>query len=177
MVVLLQMLQQIRNWTRYQSSEILLDLVFEIFGNDDSDAVNLQHDLLDIYTLLPQLSTDNNDNNNNNNDNANVARLLTLMCIHPHYLFLHFCQRTGMDYELLLDLLLTDETNFLLFLLRYLKYVETDPQSFVSICDKQGQRNAVRTMLLQLRSAIMKPGFPYNAKPLVNRMNRVLLHL
>ncbi|KAG2225933.1 hypothetical protein INT45_006629 [Circinella minor] len=119
----------------YQETENILEILFELHGNNDEDAVNLQLDMLSMYEKL------NNNFEHNKAQSSMTVRIkhiLDKIGIGPNQLFLFFCRRTGMDHSLLIDLLLSNETEFLLFFVRYLKYVERYPQDFTRECNLLG---------------------------------------
>ena len=96
--------------------------------------------------------------------------MLDLAGISPNRLFIFFCQRTGMDHSLLVDLLLSNETEFLSFFVKYLKYVERDPHAFAEAVGEE----EILDMLQNLKSVLQAGGFPYNPTYLINRLTNVI---
>ena len=80
-----------------------------------------------------------------------------------------------MDHSLLIDLLLSNETEFLLFFVRYLKYVERYPQDFIRECNSlvDGQEEVV-DMLRNVMRILRSGGFPYNPTYLISRLVNVI---
>lgn len=109
-----------------------------------------------------------------------VKTLLSSLELEPHRLFVYFCYRACMDYSLLVDFLLSNETDFLLFFLQYLRYVEKDPESLKKTCSSFEQENDgislgnIANMLQRLVFVLKGGGFPYNPSSLVKRINSVL---
>lgn len=103
------------------------------------------------------------------------------MGLEPHRLFLFFCYRSGMDHSLLVDFLLSSETEFLLFFLKYLKHAASHPDSLVSVCSKLGDETDgeidiydVYGMLQRILPVLKAGGFPYNPAPLIHQLGDVL---
>ena len=53
----------------------------------------------------------------------------------PHHVFCALLYSIAWDHSILLDFLTSPETGFLVYLLRYLKYLATDWPSFVQVCE------------------------------------------
>ncbi|KAI9249429.1 lines N-terminus-domain-containing protein [Phascolomyces articulosus] len=154
----------------YQEAGDILEILFELHGNNDEDAINLQLDILNMYEKLDYSLGESNSENM-----IMIKHLLNTTGIGPNCLFLFFCRRTGMDHSLLVDLLLSNETEFLLFFVRYLKYIERDPQDFVQVChtlveDQEEVMDMFRGVLTVLQSG----GFPYNPNYLIKRLAHVI---
>lgn len=104
---------------------------------------------------------------------AELIRLLN-----PVYTFLEFLFMTMKSVGLLLDLLVSNETCFLLYLLRFLKYIKNDWNMFDQYCQVFGNINGhvdvcdeVMTVLRDLRCKITRmvtsSTFPYDISPIV----------
>lgn len=99
--------------------------------------------------------------------------------LNPVYTFLEFLNMISKSWALLLDLLVSNETCFLLYLLRFLKYVTKDWDQFVDSCTEFGVivghadvGAEVMRVLRELRREITKmvtseKGFPYDISPIV----------
>ncbi|KAI8144244.1 hypothetical protein BJV82DRAFT_608848 [Fennellomyces sp. T-0311] len=146
-----------------QKTDDVLETLFELHGNNDEDAVNFQLDILNLYGKLDLADQ-------TKKFDKIVKNILDTAGISPNRLFLFFCQRTGMDHSLLVDLLLSNETEFLLFFVKYLKYVERDPQAFAAALDDDD----VLDMLRSLISVLQSGGFPYNPTYLIHRLTNVI---
>ncbi|CDH51618.1 predicted protein [Lichtheimia corymbifera JMRC:FSU:9682] len=167
LVALRRILERIHGWREYMSDEQLLEAVLELHGGNDEDAVNLQLDVLTIDNKLRRA------------DQASSFKQCfqeLIQVVSPNRLFLWFCERTGMDYSLLVDLLLSNETEFLRFLVEYLKHIEMDPDGFIFTCKEfvEGSVEKVMDMLSRLVLVLEAGGFPYNPRHLINRLNYIL---
>ncbi|XP_041368228.1 uncharacterized protein LOC121382733 [Gigantopelta aegis] len=92
-----------------------------VFCDQDDAWIETLLCLLDIYLSLPR------------NGDADIALVTTL---NPHKLFLQFLDSTTNDHTVLVDLLTSPETCFLLYLIRYLKCVLTEWDMFVRVCHR-----------------------------------------
>lgn len=99
---------------------------------------------------------------------------LILPCQHdsmlsPSLTFVQFVRTVSHDPDVLLDLLVSNETCFLLYLLRFLKYVKRNWHEFVTCCGRE--LDDTMTVLIRLRLAIdrlvSKALFPYNINPIL----------
>ncbi|KAF7993115.1 hypothetical protein HCN44_005896 [Aphidius gifuensis] len=87
----------------------------------------------------------------------------------PSLTFVQFVRTVSHDPDVLLDLLVSNETCFLLYLLRFLKYVKRNWGEFVTCCGRE--LDDTMTVLIRLRLAIdrlvSKALFPYNINPIL----------
>lgn len=85
----------------------------------------------------------------------------------PTLTFVQFIRGVSYDTELLLDLLISNETCFLLYLLRFLKYIRRNWFEFMRCCG--GELDDTMRVLITLRLTIdrlvSKNLFPYNIAP------------
>jgi len=93
----------------------------------------------------------------------------------PTEAFIKFISIVGEDSSVLLDFLVSNETCFLLYLLRYLKFIIKDWNKFVTSC---GSRfSSTLAVILNLRSSIQrllsKDLFPYNISPVYKLLEKV----
>ncbi|KAI8077889.1 uncharacterized protein BX664DRAFT_362669 [Halteromyces radiatus] len=167
------------------SQHTLLELVFSMCGGNDRVLIQLQLDILEIHTYLERQQT--------------LSCLWTdilvpfLIHLNPHVMFIYFMYKSGLDYEVLIDLLMSGETDMLLYMMRYLKYVERHPEEFIQAADQvlgfrndqyQGQygdsdgTDTCTRLLMELfddtRILLQSDSFPFNASPLANRISSVL---
>ncbi|ROT64797.1 protein lines [Penaeus vannamei] len=95
-------------------------------------------------------------------------------CVNPHTTFLVFLETIYLEHDVLLDLLVSNETSFLLYLLRYLKFIRRSWQEFASHCGHRLEE--VMTVLIRLRFAIdrlvSKNLFPYNISPVLKLLQK-----
>ncbi|XP_076053226.1 protein lines homolog [Oratosquilla oratoria] len=95
-------------------------------------------------------------------------------CVNPHTTFMVFLDTICHDHDVLLDLLVSNETSFLLYLLRYLKFIRRNWEEFTSHCGRR--LDEVMTVLIRLRYAIdrlvSKNLFPYNISPVLKLLEK-----
>lgn len=94
--------------------------------------------------------------------------------LNPIASFVEFLKVVSNDSDVLLDYLVSNETCFLLYLLRFLKYVRRNWPKFIETCqmnDSAGSRGLDDTMRvlirlrLQISRLVSKSLFPYNISP------------
>lgn len=94
--------------------------------------------------------------------------------LNPIASFVEFLKVVSNDSDVLLDYLVSNETCFLLYLLRFLKYVRRNWPKFIETCqmnDSAGTRGLDETMRvlirlrLQISRLVSKSLFPYNISP------------
>ncbi|XP_011304810.1 protein lines [Fopius arisanus] len=92
----------------------------------------------------------------------------------PSLTFVQFVRAVSHDPDVLLDLLVSNETCFLLYLLRFLKYVRRNWNEFVMCCGRE--LDDTMTVLIRLRLAIdrlvSKALFPYNINPVLRLLEK-----
>ncbi|XP_015173705.1 PREDICTED: protein lines [Polistes dominula] len=92
----------------------------------------------------------------------------------PTLTFIRFIHAVSHDPDVLLDLLVSNETCFLLYLLRFLKYIRRNWEEFVLCCDRE--LDDTMTVLIRLRLAIdrlvSKALFPYNINPVLRLLEK-----
>ena len=100
-----------------------------------------------------------------------------------HDFFLRFLISTGFNHSILLDLLISNETIFLEFLLNYCKYLEQDISQFFNICKKFDEKilemncaeqiwKVFNNLSQSIQSLMEKNLFPYNATALIIRLKK-----
>ncbi|XP_037078210.1 protein lines-like [Pollicipes pollicipes] len=94
--------------------------------------------------------------------------------VDPHRSFVQFLETVLRDHDLLLDFLVSNETCFLLYLLRYLKYVRKHWTQFTAVCS--GKLEEVMTVLIRLRLSlerlVARDLFPYNVGPILRLLEK-----
>lgn len=102
--------------------------------------------------------------------------------LNPVYIFLEFLEACSKSSEVLLDLLVSNETSFLLYLLRFLKYVKSNWLMFQDSCkqwEEMGNGNNVLDNTMQVMISLRKrierldtmKCFPYHIKPILRLLN------
>ena len=99
-------------------------------------------------------------------------------------LFLDFLRVVGYDHLVLLDLLMSNETEFLSYLLSLLKHVAAHWPAFIRSCKTAGAEHGSDVLELsgsclvnmaELIESLNKENmFPYNAQPLIRRLHTVI---
>ncbi|XP_060709227.1 protein Lines homolog 1 isoform X2 [Hemiscyllium ocellatum] len=104
------------------------DVTEQVFGEQDDDMVEAARALLTIYIscyrsldIYPQ-------------ENANNSCEACEHCFNPHCIFLLILQSLVFDHSVLLDFLISTETCFLEYLVRYLRLLQEDWRFFCCIC-------------------------------------------
>lgn len=97
--------------------------------------------------------------------------------LNPSYTFIEFLKIVSHDSDVLLDYLVSNETCFLLYLLRFLKYIRRNWPSFLMSCETisgsttTNELEDTMTVLIRLRHQIgrlvSKQLFPYNINPVL----------
>lgn len=104
--------------------------------------------------------------------NAIFPDLVTML--NPVHTFIEFLKVVSHDSDVLLDYLVSNETCFLLYLLRFLKYTRRNWSKFTNSCESSGLVNELdntMTVLIRLKIQISrlvsKDLFPYNISPVL----------
>ncbi|XP_019870787.2 protein lines [Aethina tumida] len=91
--------------------------------------------------------------------------------LNPIHSFIEFLKIVSHDYDVLLDYLISNETCFLLYLLRFLKYTRRNWSRFLSSCGEGNELDNVMTVLIRLKMQISRlvsqDLFPYNINPVL----------
>ncbi|XP_017001816.3 protein lines [Drosophila takahashii] len=95
--------------------------------------------------------------------------------LNPVYTFLEFLKMTSNSSDLLLDLLVSNETCFLLYLLRLLKYIRMNWTMFVHSCHTFGMGSAMLDeamgvlirLRLQISRLVSRQLYPYDISPVL----------
>ncbi|XP_023168676.2 protein lines [Drosophila hydei] len=95
--------------------------------------------------------------------------------LNPVYTFLEFLKMASNNSDLLLDLLVSNETCFLLYLLRLLKYIRMNWTMFVHSCHSFGMGNAMLDeamgvlirLRLQISRLVSRQLYPYDISPVL----------
>lgn len=184
----------LRNKLNFHPETHLSKVIVHLFSNQDDYLLEAMLCMLGTtIAFLPRQSPFGNAANRQANSAANDRpqfRILIEM-ISPVYTFLEFLEIIEYGMETMLDLLLTDETCFLLYFLRFLKYIRSDWTMFQSQCNRwQSSSNAMRTNIhsdqqpykrvmdvlislrLKLDRLVFQRIFPYEISPLLLLMRQ-----
>ncbi|KAG7220838.1 hypothetical protein INR49_031577 [Caranx melampygus] len=99
-----------------------------LFGEQDDDMMEAAKALLSIF-LHHRLSS-------GMHDDVTVSGEACASGCNPHCHFLFLLQSISFNHSILLDFLISTETCFLEYFVRYLKYLRTDWQSFTAACER-----------------------------------------
>ncbi|KAJ9576947.1 hypothetical protein L9F63_006473 [Diploptera punctata] len=104
----------------------------------------------------------------------NAAQADLRHTLSPATTFVQFLRAVSHNPDVLLDLLVSNETCFLLYLLRLLKFVRRNWEEFVACCGRE--LDDTMTVLIRLRLAIdrlvSKALFPYNINPVLRLLEK-----
>lgn len=127
------------------------DLLFTIYCVNDDDTTHLLSTILSIYQQKESQCIEFWDN----------------LHINPHSLFLFFIEQCGNTHDIIIDLLLENDSDFLSYFHRYIIYATNDIHQF-----KQQQKDieVIQTIIANTLLVLEGEGFPYNTKPLINRL-------
>ncbi|KAK2853356.1 hypothetical protein Q5P01_006017 [Channa striata] len=133
-----------------------------VFGEQDDDMMEAAKSLLFIF-FHQRLSS-----------GLDGFRLLGAACAsgcNPHCHFLLLLQSVSFDHSLLLDFLISTETCFLEYFVRYLKYLRVDWQGFIAACGRISTSVSCLQQSL-IHSCIGKVSAPtYKSQPLVEQIS------
>lgn len=185
----------LRNKLQFHPETHLSKVIVHLFSDQDDYLLEAMLCLLGCtIAFLPRQppfgNAANRQANNASNDRPQFRMLIEM--ISPVYTFLEFLELIEYNKkETMLDFLLTDETCFLLYFLRFLKYIRSDWGMFQSQCNKwQSTSNAMRanthsdkqpykrvmdvliSLRLQLDRLVFRKIFPYEISPLLLLMRQ-----
>lgn len=104
----------------------------------------------------------------------NTSQLDLGHSLNPATTFVQFLRAVSHDPDVLLDLLVSNETCFLLYLLRLLKFVRRNWSEFIACCGRE--LDDTMSVLIRLRLAIdrlvSKALFPYNINPVLRLLEK-----
>ena len=104
----------------------------------------------------------------------NAAQADLRHTLSPATTFVQFLRAVSHNSDVLLDLLVSNETCFLLYLLRLLKFVRRNWEEFVACCGRE--LDDTMSVLIRLRLAIdrlvSKALFPYNINPVLRLLEK-----
>jgi hypothetical protein len=144
-----------------------IDLIYKQ-GIDDDQIINFN-----LYFLDMQL------NQQNKEENLFDSRL------NVHRLFFKLVSSISFDYEIIVEWLISNETSFLKYFVKYLKIFindlviidesTSDERQLRNKCLNSSEINQIVSLFKQLNVKIdsMKRSFPYNCQPLIKLLNKV----
>jgi hypothetical protein len=131
--------------------------LFVLFQEQDDALIEVLFLLFKLYTNLTRVSQVSS------NVTASLTPFLSTFAsvLHPHLLFTHFLASISYDYSVLLDFLISNETQFLPYFLFYLKYCVANWQEFVSIVTQQDSKRDLSPQTTRLSSHHSRPQFEF----------------
>jgi len=111
---------------------------------------------------------------------------LPILFASPNELFIRFSSSILYDASVLLDWLTSNETEFLLFLIKFLKFILTYPNDLKETCKTlqrtsddftnclQRFKSMIESLFCSIEKLTSKNLFPYNISPLMRNIQRVL---
>ena len=111
---------------------------------------------------------------------------LPILFASPNELFIRFASSILFDSSVLLDWLTSNETEFLLFLIKYSKFILKYPNDFEKTCKTlqgtsdgfqnclQGFKSMIESLSCSIEKLTSKDLFPYHVSPLMRNIQRVL---
>ncbi|KAI8067823.1 hypothetical protein BC940DRAFT_319260 [Gongronella butleri] len=166
-----------------------LDYFYDIVGSNDGALISVQLNMLVLSFAFDQ--------------NPMTGPVLPVIKdfvsrFNSYVLFFHFLVKTGMSYELVVDLLMSDSDTFLELFIGIMKFVESDPKRLMRAIedvtdaynenvDYDGGRDSddvveytvddVLDLFNNVARIIQTRGFPYDTTPLVKIMKPALAAL
>ncbi|NXJ75980.1 LINES protein, partial [Trogon melanurus] len=113
-----------------------------VFIEQDDDMWEAAKALLVIYLKCDRLQHDAADNLSQKEEEI-WNSLTHASGYNPHCIFLFFLEKIAFDSTVLLDFLISSETCFLEYLVRYLKLLRKDWRQFVDICSRFDTRHGI----------------------------------
>lgn len=169
--VLKKLIQFIKNKLNHHPETHFSKMIAHLFSDQDDYLIEAMVCVLDITTaFLPR--------NSLNSSISNSQFRVLIDMLNPVYSFLELLELISYNIDLLLDYLCSNETCFLLYLLRFLKYIRYDWNNFVSQCNDRHPSALDKAMstLIRLRMRIdrlvMQSLFPYDIKPITELLRQ-----
>ena len=155
----------LKNSLDYHPETKFSNVLVHLFNDQDDYLIESMVCTLDISLGLMRYC-------NNSNDLVNM--------LNPVHTFIDFLKIVHSDSDVLLDYLISNETCFLLYLLRFLKFLRRNWFSqFVTSCQSYADQTVLNSseldrtvqvlirLKLQIKRLVTKNLFPYNIKPIL----------
>ena len=135
-------------------------ILIHLFNDQDDHLIEAMVCLLDVTSAISF----------RNNSFPEIVAMLN-----PVYTFLEFLKMISMSSDLLLDLLVSNETCFLLYLLRFLKYIRSNWPMFERSCRESTISNhsvedcmsVLIRLRLKINKLVAKSLYPYDIAPVI----------
>lgn len=184
----------LRNKLNFHPEAHLSKVIVHLFSNQDDYLLEAMLCMLGTtIAFLPRQSPFSNMTNRQMNNASNDRPQLRMLfkMISPVYTFLEFLELIEHSWRAMLDFLLTDDTCFLLYFLRFLKYICSNWKMFQDQCDDwQSSTNSMRSnshsdkqpykcamdvikqLRMKLDRLVLSRIFPYEISPLLALMRQ-----
>lgn len=143
----------------FHPETVLAHWIVQLYSDQDDALIESMVCCLDVTTGLCYNDTVVSD----------LSRMLN-----PTVSFVQFLHAVSFDFDVLLDFLVSNETCFLLYLLRFLKYISRNWEEFFLTCARE--IDETMSVLIRLRIAIerlvSKDLFPYNINPVLRLLSK-----
>ena len=186
----LHLLNSLRRWIndkicRHHTSN-LVATVCELFNDQDDSLIESLLCLLDIHTTLNanhqmKISYVQDESANITEVDASMSPALSsedmvhyLDLFHPLDGFDCLIQSISSDHSVILDFLLSNETCFLLYFLRILKYFNRTPMSLCSHPSNGAVQEILHKTWTSIKKLTNKSLFPYDISPVLKLLGKVV---
>ena len=153
----------------------LLDIHTSLNYNYNSRNSYVQEDLTSISsltgTMLPSIIIED-DSESCTLPSANMGHLMEIF--HPVDGFDCLIQNVSNDHSVILDFLLSNETCFLLYFLRILKYFNKNPSSLCSHPSSHARQEILRKTWNSIKKLTNKSLFPYDISPVLKLLDKIV---
>ncbi|KAI9484099.1 MAG: hypothetical protein EXX96DRAFT_594560 [Benjaminiella poitrasii] len=144
--------------TNISSHSEFKELLFDLCCVNDDDTIQLLDTILMLYQQPSSIE---------------CSSFLKSIDINPHNLFLYFVYRCGSTHDILIDLLLENDSEFLAYFHQYIRYAINDIKHFKSSLNSTWiDLDTMQTIIANMVLILEGDGFPYNTKPLIRRLTR-----
>ncbi|KAG0750223.1 hypothetical protein G6F62_002725 [Rhizopus arrhizus] len=132
-----------------------LPLLFDICCANDDDTIQILNTVLLLFQERPETHV-----------------FFESLQINPHILFTFFVYRCGSSHDILIDLLLENDSDFLSYFHQYIIYAQKDISTFKSSLTYI-DLDTIQAILINTIRVLEGNGFPYNTKPLIKRLTQL----
>ncbi|OAC98501.1 hypothetical protein MUCCIDRAFT_115421 [Mucor lusitanicus CBS 277.49] len=151
-----RLMTEIKDLYKSMDTHDAKELLFDVCCANDDDTVQLLDTILSIYQQPQQQN----------------AAFLSTIGINPHSVFLYFIQLCGNTHDIMVDLLLENDSEFIAYFHRYIIYATQYMDAFKKANRDLGNDiDTIQTIVANTLLVLEGDGFPYNAKPLIRRLS------
>ncbi|PHZ13656.1 uncharacterized protein RHIMIDRAFT_280089 [Rhizopus microsporus ATCC 52813] len=154
--MIMQLADKVQEIYHLSSSEFL-PILFDICCTNDDSTTQLLNTVLLLFQEHP----------------SSAEVIFEPININPHILFIFFIHRCGNSHDILVDLLLENDSGFLSYFYHYVVYTQKDIEAFKLALTDETDIYTIQAILANTIRVLEGGGFPYNTRPLVKRLNRL----